>query len=51
MGNFVTPKIHGIPRNSVEFYEFRYTEFRVIPRNLGQFRLLYGIKQNVLNSL
>ncbi len=54
MRNFVTPKSHGIPRNSAEFYEFRNTEFRVIPRNLGQFRILYGIygsKKNIRNSV
>ncbi len=54
MWNFVTPKSHGIPRNSAEFYEFRNTEFRVIPRNLGQFRILYGIygiKKNIRNSV
>ncbi len=30
-------------RNSTEFNEFRNTEFCVIPRNLGQFCILYGI--------
>ncbi len=54
MRNFLTPKSHGIPRNSAEFFEFRNTEFRVIPRNLGQFRILYGIygiKKNIRNSV
>jgi hypothetical protein len=41
-------KLCGIPshqklQNSADFDKFRNTEFRVIPRNSGQFRILYGI--------
>ncbi len=48
---FRDTKSHGIPRNSAEFDTFRNTEFRVNPRNLGQFRILYGIKKKIRNSV
>ncbi len=44
-------------RNSAkfrEFNEFRDTEFRIIPRNFEQFRIvygIYGIKKNIRNSV
>jgi hypothetical protein len=42
---------YRIPRNSAAF---RDTEFRIIPRNFGQFRIAYGIcgsKKNIRNSV
>jgi hypothetical protein len=41
-------------RNSAEFDEFCNMEFRIIPRNFGQFRIvygIYGIEKNIRNSV
>ncbi len=45
---FCDTKSHGIPQNSAKFDEFRNTEFRVIPRNLGRFRIVPDKRSRIL---
>jgi len=53
-GEFLSPKSHGIPRDTAEFRVGSHTEFRLLPRNFGYFRIVYGIyeiKKNIRNSV